>query len=284
MYPYVWLNGRITPRAEAAVSPISPGALYGQGAFETVRWTPGRGAFRLERHAARLGRALEFLGISHALSASALRGAMLATVDANAPEGDVAARLTVAETETPSEPTVLVLLRAISYTEEMYERGVSGTLLEGGGGPLSRHKSLNYAGHWRARRIATQGGYAEALEYDSQGNVLEGATSNLFTVSQGRVMTPPLDAPLLPGITRAAVLELAAGVAVSAEERALSCADLGGADEAFLTNAVAGVLPLTSVDGRPLGDGNVGAVTQRLTTAYRSAVDRELGALLDVAT
>jgi branched-chain amino acid aminotransferase len=278
VYPYVWLNGRITLHEDASISPLSPGLLYGQGAFETVRWTPGQGAFGADRHAARLQRALEFLGISAALPLPAFESAMREAVDANAPEGDVAVRLTVAEGESASAPTVLVLLRDISYTWEMYERGVSATLLEGGGGPLSRHKSLNYAAHWRARRIAVQGGYTEALTYDAQGRVLEGATSNLFLVSQGKVMTPPLELPLLPGITRATVLDLAAAATVPAEERMLSRADLRGADEAFLTNAVAGVLPLTSVDGDSVGDGAVGPVTSSLMTAYRSAVADELGA------
>jgi len=282
VYPYVWLNGSITAREDTAISPTSPGVLYGQGAFETVRWAPGRGAFRTERHASRLQRALEFLGISGAPTLPAFEQAMREAVEANAPEGDVAVRLTVAEGEEVSEPTILVLLRDISYTPEMYERGVSGTLLEGGGGPLSRHKSLNYAAHWRARRIAAQSGYAEALTYDAQGNVLEGATSNLFLVSQGKVMTPPLELPLLPGITRAAVLELAKVVGVPAEECSLSRGAVRGADEAFLTNAVAGVLPLTSVDGDCVGDGAVGAVTLSLMTAYRSAVADELDARLDV--
>jgi branched-subunit amino acid aminotransferase/4-amino-4-deoxychorismate lyase len=209
---------------------------------------------------------------------------MAEAVDANAPVEDVAVRLTVTEAEPPGSPAVLVLLRDISYTGEMYERGVSATLLEGGGGPLSRHKSLNYAAHWRAHHVAAQGGYAEALEYDAQGNVLEGATSNLFIVSQGSVMTPPLEMPLLPGITRAAVLELAAAGGVPSHERVLSRADVRGAGEAFLTNAVAGILPLTSVDGHSVGDGRVGALTSELMAAYRAAAAAEINAGRDAGS
>lgn len=274
MYPYVWLNGSITHRDHATISATSPGFLYGRGAFETLRWTPGKGSFRLDRHAARLARALDFLDISPVLTRVEFEVAALETVEANAPEGDVALRLTVAESETPENPTVLVLLRDIPYVEEMYERGVSATLLEGGGGPLTKHKSLNYAAHARARRIAERGGYVEALAYDARGNMLEGATSNLFIVSGGKVMTPSLDLPLLPGITRAAVLELASAHGVPAEERTLSRVDLRRAGEAFLTNAVAGVLPLTSVDRSAIGTGGVGPVTARLAAAYRTAAAR----------
>ena len=276
MYPYVRLNGSITRHEDATISPMSPGFLYGDGAFETVRWVPGRGAFRLSRHAARLSRALEFLSISPAPTSTEFADAMRETVEVNAPDGDVAVRLTVAEGETPGNPTVLVMLRDISYTREMYERGVSATLLEGGGGPLTKHKSLNYAAHWRARRIAAIGGHAEALAYDARGNILEGSTSNLFIVSQGKAMTPPSDMPLLPGITRAAVIELASAEGIVAEERVLSRPDLRHADEAFLTNAVAGALPLTGVDGDAIGTGGVGSVTARLAAAYRRAAADEL--------
>jgi branched-chain amino acid aminotransferase len=276
VYPYVRLNGSITHHEDATVSPISPGFLYGDGAFETVRWVLGSGAFRLGDHAARLTRALEFLGISPAPTAAECAAAMRETVAVNAPDGDVAVRLTVAEGETPGNPTTLVMLRDIPYTAEMYERGVSATLLEGGGGPLTKHKSLNYAAHWRARRIAAMGGYAEALAYDAQGHILEGSTSNLFIVSQGKAMTPPSDMPLLPGITRAAVLDFAAADGIVAEERVISRPDLRRADEAFLTNAVAGVLPLTGVDGDAIGTGGVGPVTARLAAAYRRAVADEL--------
>ena len=278
MYPYVWLNGSITRHEDAMISATSPSFLYGLGAFETVRWTPGKGAFLTARHAARLSRALAFLDISPAPSAVEFEVAALEAVEANAPEGDVAARLTVAASETPGDPTILVILRDISYTEEMYERGVSATLLEGGGGPLAKHKSLNYAAHARARRIAEAGGYDEALSYDARGNVLEGATSNLFIVSGGKVMTPPLELPLLPGITRATVLALASSQGVRVEERTFSRLELRRADEAFLTNAVAGVLPLTSLDRRAIGTGGVGYVTARLSEAYRAAIAEDMSA------
>jgi branched-chain amino acid aminotransferase len=142
-------------------------------------------------------------------------------------------------------------------------------------GPLGAHKTANRLAYSLALEEARAAGADEALLRSAAGEVLEGATSNLFAVRGGEALTPPLSSGILPGITRAIVLELCAALAVPAGEARLALEDLAVADELFVTNSVQGIVPLASLDGRAVGQLELGA---RLAAAYAARVRAETGA------
>jgi branched-subunit amino acid aminotransferase/4-amino-4-deoxychorismate lyase len=170
--------------------------------------------------------------------------------------------------------------RAIDYPPALYERGMSAvvsTIRRNEGSPLSRVKSLSFLDNVLAREEARRLGADEAILLNGRGVVAEGSVSNVFAARDGELLTPSLDAGVLPGVTRAAVLELAQGEGIAAAKADLPPEALAGADEAFLTNSVMEVMPLTQLDGRLIGSGEPGPLTGRLREAYAELVRRETG-------
>jgi branched-chain amino acid aminotransferase len=145
--------------------------------------------------------------------------------------------------------------------------------------PLARElphvKAVSYLVAVTAKRRARELGADEALLTDGQGHVLEGATSNVFAVVDGTLITPPTAAGLLAGVTRAVVLELADQLGVPSEERPLALEELLRADEAFLTSTTRELVALTEVDGRAIGTSSAGELLGRLRGAYTAEVARE---------
>ena len=139
--------------------------------------------------------------------------------------------------------------------------------------PLSRIKSLNYLGNRLAREEVRRSGLDEALFLNTRGLLAEGSATNIFMVRRGQLLTPPVEDGALPGVTRGAVLDLAAVAGIPVCEASLAMDDLRGAEEAFLTNAVGGVMPLVSVDGLNLGSGRPGGVALRLRELYEKAAE-----------
>jgi len=119
-----------------------------------------------------------------------------------------------------------------------------------------------------AREAARVEGADEAIMLNGRGLIADGSAFNVFVVRDGSLQTPTVKDGALPGVTRGAVLELASEAGISAEEEALTLDDLRSADEAFLTNAIAGVMPLVSVDGGKIGDGRPGPLTRRIRELY----------------
>lgn len=143
--------------------------------------------------------------------------------------------------------------------------------------PLSMIKSCNYLDNILARREAQQAGADEALMLNTQGQLAGGSACNLFVVRGQRLITPALACGALPGITRAAVKELAEGLGIPLEEETLLPEGLWESEEVFLTNTVVGLMPLTRVDGRVIGSGKPSELTQALAAAYQAALREELG-------
>jgi len=139
-------------------------------------------------------------------------------------------------------------------------------------GPLGRFKTTSRLAYHLAREQARAAGVDEALLLDASGRVLEGAVSNVFAVVRGVIVTPPLDTGILPGITRARVLELCASLGITTRERQVHREELMAADEVFVTNSVQQVVPVVSIDGRPIPSRTLGA---RLLEIYRERVATE---------
>jgi len=291
MAEIIYLNGRLIPRSKAKLSPFDHGFLYGYGLFETMRAYQGH-IFRLDRHLARLRRSAQSLGLTHSIlhvveGKQSLETACTATLEVNKLK-DVRLRLTVSAGEgdmtpdpgTCSNPTVLVTARnLIPLPPEKYESGFKAglsSLHRNSQSPLSRLKSTCYIENILARMAARVAGCDEAILLNEQGYLAEGSTTNIFLMNNGELITPSLKSGVLPGITREAVLEIARAANIKTMERQLELKELIEAEEAFVTNSILELMPLTWFEGKPIGTGKPGQLTRKLLAAYRKLVDEAL--------
>lgn len=283
---FVYLDRAFVERAAARVSLFERGFLFGDGLFETLR-TYRRRVFRLERHLERLAQGLDVLRIPLPLSHAEIASAIERLLDLNGLQ-DAALRLMVWRGEgggvDPADsvvPRLAVVARPPApYPPALSERGMKGALVsirQNEWSPLARLKSLNFLPGILGRMEARAKGADEAILLNTRGRLAEGAVSNVFLVAGGRLLTPSLDCGVLPGVTRAAILELAREMGRGVTEREVEPAELQAADEAFLTNTLMEVMPLTSLDGAPIGAGRPGPLTGFFARAYRSLVAKETG-------
>jgi len=283
MSEIVYLNGSLIPRSQASISALDYGFLYGFGLFETMR-AYGGWVFRLDRHLSRLARSAEILGVP--IEATELKGAVMDTLRANK-LGDARIRITISigeggmvpDPSTCQKPTVLILAADYQpYPEQIYEKGfraVVSSIRRNSQSPLSRLKSANYLESMLARQEARAAGVDEALCLNEKGLLAEASMSNIFLVADGTLRTPGQESGILPGITREAVLELALQLGINTLEHDILMAELFHAQEAFLTNSLIEVMPLTEIDRKSIGASKPGAITKRLMAAYRELVRTE---------
>ena len=281
----MYVAGRFVDAEDATVSALDAGLLLGAGLFETLRIYGGR-PFRLGAHLARLRESSEFLRIFVGESDASFAEIIDHLVEANAVP-DARVRITAtrgplaAELEDDSAPPATLIVSAgpmTPYPAQAYERGVTvvvSHLRANETDPTTFHKTTGYMKNLLALRDAHRARATEALLFNTQGRLAEGAISNVFIVTGGRLLTPPVEEGLLPGITRAAVLELAAAVGVPAEQRPLSAREVLDADEVFLTNSIMEILPVGRIEKKEIGDGRPGPVTRKLAEAYKALVTRE---------
>ncbi len=274
------VNGLVTPAAEARVSVLDNGFTFGDAVYETLRTYGGR-PFALGRHLARLRRSASGLGIALPLSDEELV-ARLDALLARAGNPESYVRLMVSRGvgdvsyhfERVHGPTVVMLAKPYEpLPAERYASGVALALVA-----LRRNapqaldpalKTCNLLNNVLATREAQSHGAFEALMLNERGEVAEGAGSNVFVVHDGRLLTPPLEAGILAGITREVVLELCPGLAQPVSVERLRVPDLLRADEIFVTSTLKEVVGASTLDGRPVGRGRPGPVTLRLLQAYR---------------
>jgi len=283
----VYLNGRFVQAERAKVSAFDRGFSYGDGLFETMRAYSGW-VFALERHLGRLRKGAVQIGIPFDGDVPRWRRVMDALLRRNGLQvSDSSLRLTLTRgadmlgsllpPEAVPSPTLLLVAKPLEGgISERQRLGISAIALRWGS-PFNPFglKSQNYFYNMLAMAQARQEGAQEALFVAPDGSVVEGTTSNLFSIANGRLTTPPPDSGLLPGITREVVIELANKEGLSVREVPLFLEDLVSADEAFLTGSLKEIMPLTRVDGRTIGDGCVGPVTRLLQERYRAAVEEE---------
>jgi branched-chain amino acid aminotransferase len=279
----VYLNGNLVPWDQARISPFDHGFLYGYALFETMRAYSGH-IFRLPQHIERLARSAGLLGLP--LEGLDLEIACHAALRANGLQ-DARLRLTVSigagepTPDPPPDPEPTVLVTATAYKplpRQAFERGfkaVTSSFRVDSQSPLSRLKTANYLGNLLARREAKAVAADEALLHNERGLLCEGSTANVFYAKDGILVTPNEDSGCLPGITRQAVIELASARGIGVETREVRPEELVRAGEAFLTNSLLEVMPLTEVDGRAVGSGGPGSMTGALAAAYRELVANE---------
>lgn len=275
----VWAGGRWRPAAEAALPAGDRGLLHGHGLFETVRVTGGRPAL-VERHLDRLYASAPLVGLELPWSRAEL-AALAAEAPARAGLREGAVRLTVTAGPGPAfgpgGPPGLVVAARPPTPLPPRARAVVASFPRNHRSPLARVKSLSYLENVLARREAAARGADEALLLNGEGELAEGAATNVFFVRGGRLCTPAVACGALPGVMRGLVLALA-GDLLPVEEGRYRLADLAAAEEAFLTNVLVGVWPLVAVEGRPLGDGRPGPVTLALARRAAAALAGAPGA------
>ena len=261
----LWVDGRLLPAGEARVDPRDRGYTLGDGLFETMLCRGGRVPL-LSRHLRRLRAGAGVVGISLPPEAE-LAGAVARTVEANG-LGDGAVRLTVSRGVPEGRgllpggeerATVVVHAQPFGgYPEALYRRGMrlaTSGLRRNERSPLSRIKSSSYLDNVLARREAAARGADEALLLNTAGRVAGASAANVFIIRGGRLITPDAGSGALPGVARGVVLELAPRLGLEAEERPVGPEELEAAEGCFLTNALMGVMPVRSVDGRRIGGG-----------------------------
>ncbi len=292
------IGGALFPPGEARVSVLDRGFLYGDSVYEVVRTYRGR-PFELAAHLRRLSHSAERIGLELPWDARRTEAELLRTLEAARGEdppdagaapwnaGERYARLVMTRGggEIGLDPALAVDPKAIVIVQPLrapplsaYRDGVAVRVV--GVEHVSPQvvdltaKTGNYLSHVLALREARARGAHEALMLDRDGFVTEGTTSNVFAVRGGAVLTPPLVAGILEGVTRGIVIGLARALGIPVREEPLRPAHLEAAEEIFITSSAREVLPVTRLGDRPVGGGRPGPLTSRLHQAYRNRADR----------
>lgn len=269
----VFLNDSVVEAGDAKVAADDSGFLYGQGLFETMRAVGGE-VFRVDDHLDRMFASCAKLNIKTSYERDDVKDAIGKVLAANELT-EARVRVTVSGGAMSSEVVVGTLLvtavEFAAYPEEYYEKGVIVTLCDyrqNSMDPLCGHKTTNYFARLIALQESQKKKAAESLWFTTDNKLAEGCVSNVFIVKDGTLFTPGLDTPVLPGIARKTVLEIAEKEGVAFKEKDLFINDLLEADEVFVTNSIMTILPVATVEARAIGDGKPGEVTKYLLKCY----------------
>ena len=276
----VFVDGKFVDEKKAVVSVFDHGLLYGDGVFEGIRAYNGR-VFKLSEHVDRLFYSAKAILLKIPMSHRAICEAVRAACKRNKIR-DGYIRLVVTrgagtlglDPNRCSNPQVIIIADKIQlYPETFYKKGLEIVTV-----PTTRNhtnavnpaiKSLNYLNNILAKIEAINAGCVEAIMLNSQGFVAECTGDNVFMLKGGELLTPPLAAGALYGITRSVAIELAESLGIKAKEPNLTRYDLYNADEVFITGTAAEVVPVVKIDGRQIGSGKPGKLTKKLIKAYQ---------------
>lgn len=275
----VYINGQLFDKEDAKISVYDHGLLYGDGVFEGMRSYSGK-VFRLNEHLDRLWKSARAICLNIPISQDEVAKAVNDTLQVNGIK-DGYIRLVVTrgsgslglDPNRTSNPQVIIITDHISlYPDEFYQNGleiITASTIRNHPAALSpRIKSLNYLNNIMAKVEGLQANCVEAMMLNHKGEVAECTGDNIFIVTEGRLRTPPLDAGILEGITRQAVIDLAEEAGITVEQMPMTRHDVYIADECFLTGSAAEVIPVVKIDSRVIGDGKPGPVTKQLTKLF----------------
>jgi branched-chain amino acid aminotransferase len=283
----VYIDGSYYSERDAKISVFDHGVLYGDGVFEGIRAYNGR-VFKLKEHIERLFCSARSILLRMPMTAAALTEAVLETCRQNRiRDGYIRLLVTRGRGTLGLNPnrckksSVIVIADKIQlYSPALYDKGMEIVTV-----PTTRNlqnalnpaiKSLNYLNNILAKIEANNAGVEEAIMLNAEGFVAECTGDNIFIVRRGELMTPPLSAGALHGITRAVVMELARDEGLPVSEPNLTRYEVYNAEECFLTGTGAEIIPVVKVDGRVIGKGKPGPITNRLEKRYR-ALTRSIG-------
>jgi branched-chain amino acid aminotransferase len=276
----IYIDGTLYEQSEAKISVFDHGVLYGDGVFEGIRFYQDR-VFRLDEHMDRLWDSAKAIALDIPLSRTALIDATLETIRQNDLH-DGYIRLLVTRgvgslglsPDSCRRPSIIIIAATIAlYPDSLYEKGLTLATCSVRRIPPAalspRIKSLNYLNNILAKIEAQQAGAAEGVMLNEQGYVAECTGDNLFVVKNGVISTPPVNAGILAGVTRAVVFELAKKNGIPIKEEDLTRYDILVADECFLTGTAAEVIAAVQMDRRPIGNGRPGSITLKLVEEFR---------------
>ncbi len=279
----VWIDGKFYDKDDAKLSVYDHGMLYGDGVFEGIRVYSGR-IFECEAHLRRLYDSARAIRLTIPMTSDQLRAAMEETFKINsftdcyirAVVTRGAGYLGLSPTKCP-KPSIVIIADTIElYPREMYEKGMSiitASVIRNHPNALSpRIKSLNYLNNILAKIEAIDANVPEAIMLNHEGAVAECTGDNIFIVRDGQVFTPATADGILEGITRDVIIRLCAGLGIPCFEKTLQRHDLYIAEECFLTGTAAEVVPVTKIDGRAIGSGQVGPTTRKLIDAFKKHI------------
>jgi len=277
----IFIDGKYYDQKNAKISVFDHGLLYGDGVFEGIRAYHGS-VFRLREHIDRLFYSAQAILLAIPMSHAEMMKAVIDACRRNKLR-DGYIRLIVTRgvgtlglnPRSCKSPSVIIIAGSIQiYPPELYARGMDIITV-----PTTRNlhsalnpaiKSLNYLNNILARIEANNSGFEEAVMLNAEGFVSECTVENIFIVNGRKLMTPPLSAGALYGVTREAVMELAAQMGLAVSEPNLTRYDLFNANECFLTGTGAEIVPVVKIDGRVIGAGKPGPVTKRLVSDYHA--------------
>ncbi|MGE5751868.1 MAG: branched-chain-amino-acid transaminase [Nitrospirota bacterium] len=279
----IYINGHFVPKEEATVSVFDHGFLYGDGIYETMRAYNGE-PFLLVRHMERLTHSAKAISLALPMPLEGIEKVLKETLRIN---NLTEAYLRLHISRGPGEigldpalcpaPTMVIIAKQFKdYPAEHYERGVSVAIVKTRRNhPLALDPSIkgtNFLNNILAKIESVRAGAYEGIMLNWEGFVAEGTICNVFMVKSGMLLTPALSIGILEGVTRGLVLDLARQIHTPAQEAAFRPQELMDADECFITNSTIEVMPVTIVDGKPVGNGKPGPVTTALARAYRDEV------------
>ena len=276
----IYINNEYIDKENAKISIFDHGFLYGDGVFEGIR-SYNRLVFKLAEHIDRLYESASAIGLKIPLSKKEMIKAVLDTLKLNKLD-DAYIRLIVTrgvgdlglDPRKCKSPSILIITDKIElYPEKLYKEGLKLTIAS----IFRNHpkalnpqiKSLNYLNNILAKIEAIKSGYEEALMLSSDGYVAECAGDNIFIIKGNNLITPPSDVGILKGITRDTVMDIGKKLGMGVSKKLLKAEDLFKADECFLTGTAAEVIPVTSIDKKPVGTGKPGKITLKLVKEFR---------------
>jgi len=275
----IYCNGAFVQEEEAKVSVFDHGFLYGDGIFEGIRAYHGR-VFKLDEHLKRLYESAKSIQLNIGVSKEEMKEIVLETLRKNGLK-DAYIRLVVSRgkgdlgldpTKCPRAAIFCIADQIKIFEPKMYEQGLEvKTVAIRRNNPDSlspRIKSLNYLNNILAKIEANQAGVVEGIMLNQEGYVAEGTSDNIFIFRDGVLITPPLSAGILEGITRESVLQIAGPLGIKTREELFTRHDFYTSDECFLTGTAAELIPVIKVDGREIRNGFPGDVYKRLRVAF----------------
>jgi D-alanine transaminase len=274
MADVLYINGRFTTTDERVLGVEDRGFQFGDSIYEVFKFLGKRPIFHLE-HFQRLAAALTELEIRNPWNQASFGAAMREILDRTAfSDGIVYIQVTRGEAlrahvwPDDLEPTVVVYSRRFTFPDAgKKERGIRVITTPDRRWHFCNLKSANLLGNAVSKKIAARAGVDEAILI-SGGEVTEGATSSFFAVRGGAVVTHPLDHHILPGVVRDRTIGLALAARIRVDERPIREAELFNLDEAFITSTTQGVMPVTQIDGRTIGNGRRGELTEELQRRF----------------
>ena len=275
----IWIDGKFYDKADAKISVYDHGLLYGDGVFEGIRVYNGK-IFECDAHLRRFYDSAKAVRLKIPVGPAELKSIMEQTVEANG-FNECYIRVVVTrgmgslgiDPNKCANPSLIVIADLIQvYPKEMFEKGISvitaSTLRMHPSALSPRIKSLNYLNNILARIESNDAGVSDAIMLNQEGNVAEATVQNVFIVREAVVMTPTTHDGILEGVTRKVMIGLCAKLGISCVEKSIQKLDLYIADEMFLTGTGGEVMPVTKIDGRQIGSGEVGPITRKLKEAF----------------